>query len=109
MVYFVAHVIYREGSWLPLSCVPVTALDLAHDSSPRGLSRHSHSLQLVYQPGAQVMPLAPSLIKTRWVTLFQRRFKGYLRERKRMTLPSFVLPRELGMRNATHVRRSSEA
>ena len=96
MVYFVAHVVYRVGDWIPISCVPVTELNLEHDSSPRVLSMHSHSLQLVYQPGPRVMPLAPSLIKTQCVILFQKRFKAYVKARKRMTLPSYVLRRELG-------------
>ena len=97
MVHFVSHVVLKHGNWLPLSSVPVSLVNLKEDGSPRKLSKHSHSIQLVWQPGRLVKPLCCSVIKTHYIREFQRAFRRYITERKIWRLPGILSLREIGI------------
>lgn len=107
MVYFVAHTVLKHGAWLPLSSVPVSAVDLKDDGSSRNLSTFSHSLQLVSQGGRLVKPLSGAVIKTTYIKVFQRRFRSYVAARRKWGLPGNLLLREIGIMPRTHVRSAT--
>lgn len=97
MVYFVSHVVLKHGAWLPLSAVPVLLVNLKDDSSPRSLSRFSHSVQLVFQPGRSIKPLSGSVVKTHFIKEFQRRYRSRVEARRRLGLPKNIMAREIGL------------
>ena len=100
MVYFIGHCVLIEDIWAPLTNVPVDLVDLGEDSSSRTLDRHAVSLQLVWQEAHIMRPLYDSVIKTHYITKFQRRFREKMREMRRKTLPRYIFNREIGVNMA---------
>ena len=97
MVYFVGHCILLSNAWVPLTNVPVYLVDLKSDQSSRALSRHTLSLQLLWQDRRFMQPLYDTVVKTHYVRALQAKFRRFLKERRKKTLPKFVFAREIGM------------
>ena len=95
MVYFVSHVILFQNRWITLTNIPVNLVNLSEDFSSRKLNTITQSLQLVWQPGRFMKPLFTSVIKTNYIILFQRKIRNFLVKRKRLTLPKYILKREI--------------
>ena len=97
MVYFIGHCVLLENSWAPLTNIPVDLVDLSQDSSSRTLDRHAVSLQLVWQNTRTMRPLYGSVIKTHYITEFQRMFREKMKEIRRKKLPRYIFNREIGI------------
>ena len=105
MVHFVSHVVLKHGNWIPLSSVPVSLVNLKEDGSPRNLSKYSHSIQLVWQPGRLVKPLCYSIIKTHYIRVFQRAFRRLIKERRAWRLPGVLSLRQIGIFNPLSITK----
>lgn len=97
MVYFVGHCVLLNDIWAPLTNVPVDLVNLGHDDSSRKLDSSDVSLQLLWQNARTMRPLYNSVVKTCFITEFQRTFREKIRDRKRKTLPRYILNREIGI------------
>jgi len=97
MVYFVGHCILLGDTWVPLTNVPVYLVDLNNDQSSRTLSRQTLSLQLLWQDRRSMQPLYDTVVKTHYIRVLQAKFRHFLRERKKRTLPRFIFAREIGV------------
>ena len=67
MVYFIAHVVYNNGVWLPITSIPIDVINMSEDMSSRTIHREFHSIQLVYQPTSCIYPMLPVVIKTTFI------------------------------------------
>ena len=108
MVYFVGHCIHLNGIWVPLTHVPVDVVSLGQDVSARRLHLKDISLQLLWQNSREMRPLAGTIIKTRYIRQLQQQFRSYLVERRRKTLPGYILSREIGVRHHSSLGTSAK-
>ena len=99
MVYFIGHCILLNDTWIPLTNIPVDLVDLGQDQSNRFLDRKELSLQLLWQNKRHMQPLYNTIVKTTFIKIFQRSFREKLDERRKKTLPKFILGREIGIYN----------
>ncbi len=97
MVYFVGHVIKHKNNWIALSNIPVNIVNLDEDLSHRNLNPFSPSMQILYQPYSNMMPLATSIIKTTYVKQFQRKFKLLIAKRREKMKFENIKKREIGL------------
>ena len=97
MVYFVGHVIKHQNNWIALSNIPVNIVNLNEDLSCRNLNPMSPSIQMIYQPSTNIIPLANSIIKTTYIKQFQRRFKLLIAKRKGKMKFENIKKREIGL------------
>ena len=97
MVYFVGHCLLINDVWAPLTNVPVDLVDMGQDASLRSLDTQAVSLQFMWQDRDSMCPLYSSIVKSGVIKAFQRAFRRKLSERKRKTLPKFLLKREIGL------------
>ena len=97
MVYFIGHCVLINDTWAPLTNVPVDLVDMGQDTSLRSLDTQAVSLQFMWQDRDTMRPLYNSIIKSGVIKAFQREFRRKLAERKRKTLPKFILKREIGL------------
>ena len=97
MVYFIGHITLHKKSWIPLTNIPVTLVDLNKDLSSRKISRHTHSIQLVWQPYPSMRPLSDCVIKTSSIKILQRLIRKFLSMRRYLKLPKYILGRETGI------------
>lgn len=97
MVYFVGHVIRHRNTWIPLTDIPVHSINLGEDLSCRKLNPMSPSIQLLYQPRREMVPLVSTTVKTTYIKLFQRRFRNQLSKRKEKMKLRNIMKREIGL------------
>ena len=97
MVYFVGHCVLIKDIWAPLTNVPVDLVNLGHDDSNRKLDSSAVSLQLLWQDVRTMRPLYSSVVKTCFITKFQRTFREKLEERRKKMLPRYLFNREIGL------------
>ena len=97
MVYFIGHIILRKTSWIPLTNIPLTLVNLKEDLSPRKISTHTHSIQLGWQSHMTMSPLSECIIKTSVIKILQRLIRKFLSMRRFLKLPKNILCREIGI------------
>ena len=99
MVYFIAHVVYNNGLWLPITSIPVDIVNMSQDMSSRTIHKVFHSIQLVYQPTNRIYPMLPVVIKTTFIKQIQTKFRRFLKMKKFISHPKQLFKREIGLFN----------
>ena len=97
MVYFIGHVIKHQSNWIPLTNIPVDVINLGEDLSCRNLNPLSPSMQLLYQPYRNMVPLVGTVVKTTYIRHFQRHFRKLLSKRREKMKFENLKKREIGL------------
>ena len=101
MVYFIGHTIYnkRSGNWIGITNIPFRRVNMNEDLSFRKLNIDNPSLQFLWQPSVNFMPLFPVLIKTNLINKIKINFKDYIKKKKKYMNHKYLIKREIGIFN----------